>query len=271
MRVDIWRFLSSKIPVSVLILTAMATLICYVNVAESQEYVTDGLIGFWTMDKTDIQGNTVKDMSGEDNHGEIGGDPKIVKGKIDDALQFDGTDDFISIPDLGNEVAVSVDLWAIADQPFPNIRGLLSTFDPPQWKAGTVHFKFESNQIDILKNGGGRIQVAAIPDEWYHVGYTCDTEANELKLYVDGELINTVAAGVEPNNLTHLRIGSEHEGRYFPGILDEVRLYNRALTEEEMEQNFAVKSNSLAVNAAAKLAVTWGVLKSNGGNRNDSI
>lgn len=125
MRVDIWRFLSSKIPVSVLILTAMATLICYVNVAESQEYVTDGLIGFWTMDKTDIQGNTVKDMSGEDNHGEIGGDPEIVKGKIDDALQFDGTDDFISIPDLGNEVAVSVDLWAIANQPFANIRGLL--------------------------------------------------------------------------------------------------------------------------------------------------
>lgn len=231
MRVNIWRFLSSKTTVSVLILTAITTLVCCINAAESQEYVTDGLIGFWTMDKSDIQGNTAKDMSGEDNHGEIGGDPEIVQGKIDDALQFDGAAVFVSIPDLGNEVAVSVDLWAIADQPFANIRGLLSTFDPPQWKAGTVHFKFENNQIDILKNGGGRIQVPAVPDQWYHVGYTCDTDVNELKLYVDGELIDTVAAGVEPNNLTHLRIGSEHEGRYFPGILDEVRLYNRALTE----------------------------------------
>jgi len=188
----------------------------------------------------------------------------MVQGKISGStsLHFDGKDDFVSIPDLGNEPAVSVDLWAIADQPFANIRGLLSTFDPPQWKAGTVHFKFENNKIDILKNGGGRIQVPAVQDKWYHVGYTCDTKKNELKLYVDGKLINTVAAGAEPNNLTHLRIGSEHEGRFFLGIIDEVRLYNRALTEKEMKQNFAVTSNELAVNAVGKLTIIWGALKS---------
>lgn len=266
MKLNISRPIANRVPITLLILATIASLVCYTNnVAESQEYVADGLIGFWTMDKSDIQGNTVKDISGENNHGEIGGDPKAVQGKIEEALQFDGDGDFVSIPDLGNEVAVSVDLWAIAEQPFPDIRGLLSTFDPPQWKAGTVHFKFENNQIDILKNGGGRVQVAAVPNEWYHVGYTCDTEANELKLYVNGELMDTVNAGGEPNNLTHLRIGSEHDGRYFPGILDEVRLYNRALDEEEMEQNFAVKRNSLAINATNKLAATWGTIKNNGG------
>jgi hypothetical protein len=71
---------------------------------------------------------------------------------------------------------------------------------------------------------------------------------------------------VEPNNLTHLRIGSEHDGRYFPGILDEARLYNRALTEEEMKQNFAVERNSLAIHAASRLAATWGAIKGNGDN-----
>ena len=251
-----------KTIITTLVLTAIATVICSVKVAECQEYVTSGLIGFWTMDEEDIQGDTVKDVSGKNNHGKIGGDPQIVKGKIEAALDFDGKDDFVTIPDLGNEPAVSVDLWAYADEPFPNIRGLLSTFDPPQWKAGTTHFKFENNKIDILKNGGGRIQVPAEPNRWYHIGYTCDTEANELKLYVDGELIDTVAAGAEPNNLTHLRIGSEHEGRYFPGILDDVRLYNRALTEDEMKQNFEVVDNTITdVQSAGKLAVTWGALK----------
>jgi hypothetical protein len=230
-------------------------------VVEAQEYVIDGLIGFWTMDEKDIQGDTVKDISGENNHGKTGGDPEIVEGKIDEALHFDGEDDFVAIPDLGNEPAVSVDLWAIIEKPFPDIRGLLSTYDPPQWKAGSVHFKFENNNIDILKNGGGRIQIPAEPNRWYHVGYTCDTDKNELKLYVDGKLINTVAAGAEPNNLTHLRIGSEHEGRYFPGILDEARLYNRALTEKEMKQNFSVKNNEMAVNVVDKLTITWGKLK----------
>ena len=232
------------------------------SVAESQEYVTDGLIGFWTMDKEDVQGGTVKDVSGKNNHGEIGGDPEPVQGKIEESLDFDGKDDFVAIPDLGEEPAVSVDLWARIDESFAGvIKGLVSTFDPPQWKAGSVHFKFESGNIDILKNGGGRIQVPAEQDKWYHVGYTCDTKENELKLYVDGELIDTVAAGAEPNNLTSLRIGSEHEGRFFPGIIDEVRLYNRALTENEMKQNFEVKNNEMAVNAVGKLAVTWGALK----------
>jgi len=252
----------NKTIITALVLTAIATIVCYVYVAESQEYVTDGLIGFWTMDKEDIQGETVKDVSGQNNHGTIGGDPQIVNGQIEEALDFDGTDDFVAIPDLGNEPAVSVEIWARADEPFPNIRGLLSTFDPPQWKAGTVHFKFESNQIDILKSDGGRIQVPAEPNVWYHVGYTSDTENDELRLYVDGELIDTVAAGAEPNNLASLRIGSEHDGRYFPGILDEVRLYKRALTEEEMKQNFNVTNNSLTpVQPAGKLAVTWGALK----------
>jgi hypothetical protein len=251
----------SKTIITSLVITAIATVVCYVNIAESQEYVTDGLIGFWTMDKEDIQGDTVEDVSGNNNHGKIGGDPEIVKGKIEEALDFDGKDDFVSIPDLGNEPAVSVDLWARADEPFPNIRGLLSTFDPPQWKAGSVHFKFENNKIDILKNGGGRIQVPAVPNRWYHVGYTCDTEENELQLYVDGELIDTVAAGAEPNNLTHLRIGSEHEGRYFPGILDEARLYNRALTAKEMKQNFEAQNNDMAVNTEGKLTVVWSALK----------
>jgi len=246
--------------ITALVIAAIATVICYVNVAESQQYVTDGLIGFWTMDATDIQDGIVRDASGNGNDGTIGGDPQPIAGKIDEALDFDGTDDFVSIPDLGNEPAVSVDLWARADEPFPNIRGLLSTFGTDQWKAGTVHFKFENNQIDILKNGGGRIQVPAEPNVWYHIAYTCDINNDELKLYVDGGLIDTVAAGAEPNNLTHLGIGSEHEGRYFPGILDEVRLYNRALTEDEIRQNLAVTDNTTAVQPAGKLTVTWGIL-----------
>ena len=246
---------------SITVLLLAIAIICSVNVAESQQYVTDGLIGFWTMDAADTQGNVVRDVSGNGNHGNAGGGPEPIQGKIEQALHFDGEDDFVGLPDLGNEVAASVDLWAIADQPFPNIRGLLSTFDPPQWKQGSVHFKFENNQIDILKNGGGRIQTPAVPDQWYHIGYTCDTTTDELALYVDGSLIDTVAAGATPNNLTSLRIGSEHDGRYFPGILDEVRLYNRALTEDEMRQNVEATANDLPVNVAGKLATAWGSLR----------
>ena len=64
-----------------------------------------------------------------------------------------------------------------------------------------------------------------------------------------------------PINMTRLRIGSELKGRYFPGILDEVRIYDRALTVEEMQQNFEYKKNAQAVDVTGKLADTWGAMK----------
>lgn len=234
---------------------------CFSTNALSQDYVKDGLLGFWTMDREDMKGNVVNDISGNHNHGEASGGPEIVKGKIDESLHFDGVDDFVKIPDLGNEPEVSVEVWAIIEKPFPDIRGMVSTFDPPQWKAGSVHFKFETGNIDILKNDGERIQIPAEPNIWYHCAYTCNTKSNELKLFINGELKGKVKAGAEPNNLTHLRIGSEHEGRYFPGILDEVRIYKRALTDKEIEQNYRVKANSLAVNFLQKLSICWGKIK----------
>ena len=73
-----------KILTITLFLTVFVIVAFNAPVAESQdsEYVTDGLIGFWTMDKADIQGDTVKDVSGNDNHGKIGGDPKSIDGKL---------------------------------------------------------------------------------------------------------------------------------------------------------------------------------------------
>lgn len=231
----------------ILFLTIVTIAISCITSTECQQFVTNGLLGFWTMDRDDIGGNIVKDVSGNTNHGQASGNPKIVQGKIEEAFEFDGIDDFIKLPNFGEESSVSVEVWAIANKPFPDIRGLVSTFDPPQWKPGSVHFKFEANNIDILKNGGGRIQVPAEPNKWYHVTYTSDVKNNELKLYVNGELINKTVAGAELNNLTSLRIGSEHEGRYFSGILDEVHIYKRILSEKEISQNYKVTANSLAI------------------------
>jgi len=58
------------------------------------------------------------------------------------------------------------------------------------------------------------------------------------------------------------RIASEHNGRFLNGMIDEVRIYDRILTEKEVTQNFKIKSNKLAVDPADKVATTWGYLKS---------
>lgn len=238
----------------------------WVNASQGQEFVTKDLIGFWSLDKDTIKDKTVQDVFGT-NHGTISGDPKITQGKIGDALEFDGKDDYVQLPDMGNEPAVTVEAWTLAHSMPPQAHscciGIVSSAPDDQWKAGTVHFKFEAGQITVHKNDSDKVRFdGAVVDKWYHAVYTSDTKENKLKLYVNGDFIGEFTTGATPNNLTHIRIASEHEGRYLPGLVDEVRIYKRALSEDEIKKNFMATSNKTTVVASGKLTVTWGMIKS---------
>jgi hypothetical protein len=216
------------------------------------------------LDKKDIEGYTAKDVFGS-NHAEILGGPEAVKGKIGDALEFDGEDDYVQLPDMGSEPAVTVEAWTLAHSMPPEAHscciGIVSSAPADQWIAGTVHFKFEAGQITVHKNDSDKIRFAdAQVDEWYHAVYTVDTNENEFKFYVNGEFMGELTAGGTPNNLTHITIASEHDGRYLPGLVDEVRIYNRALSEDEIKRNYQVTTNT-PVEVAGKLSLTWGTIK----------
>jgi hypothetical protein len=254
----------TKLSVASLILVAIV-IGWYANEAICQDFVTDGLLGFWSLDANTVKGDVLKDVAGK-NDGTIVGSPKSVQGKIKEALEFNGTTDYVKLPDMGNEPEVTVEAWALAHSLPPAAHscciGIVSSAPEDQWKAGTVHFKFEAGLITIDNNTIKLTFSGASTNEWYHAAYTTSIKENEFKLYVNGELINEAAANPTPSNLTHIRIASEHEGRYLPGIVDEVRIYKRALSEDEIAKNFNAKTNSLAVvDAKDKLAITWGEIK----------
>ncbi len=233
--------------------------VCFMNAAEAQ-FATDGLIAMWTLDKADIDGDTVKDVSGNGNDAKIIGKLTSVDGVIDECLEFNRvSSSYVEIPALGAWEQVSIECWAYTVDLGHSYQGIVSTW---AWTAGKVHFKFESNQIQVGKNDGVKITFGAEIDTWYHIIYTTDTVANENKLYVDGELVAEGASGGTPENMDERRIGSEHDGRYLEGMIDEVRIYDRVLDEDEVAQNFEVKSNELAVEPAGKLATSWGKIKS---------
>jgi len=256
----------TKLSVASLILAAIV-IGWYANEAICQDFVTDGLLGFWSLDANTVKGDVLKDVAGK-NDGTIVGSPKSVQGKIKEALEFNGTTDYVKLPDMGNEPEVTVEAWALAHSLPPAAHscciGIVSSAPEDQWKAGTVHFKFEAGLITAHKNDPDKKLTfnGVVVDQWYHAAYTSNTTKNEFKLYVDGKLIGKDITGAVPNNLTHIRIASEHEGRYLPGIVDEVRIYKRALSEDEIAKNFNAKTNSLAVvDAKDKLAITWGEIK----------
>lgn len=232
------------------------------NVAMAKEYNTDGLIGFWSLDQDTIEDATARDVFG-DNHAEIIDHSGIVEARINESLELDGVDDYIQLPDMGAEAAVTIEAWVmvVGDAPIPGNIGIVSHSG---WAAGIIHFKInvEDPAIMVDKADGGNIRSQPIErDTWYHCVYTCDTAENKLKLYIDGEMVSEGTAGANPADLTSLRIGSEFDGRYFFGIIDEVRVYNRALSDDEVKQNYEVESSSVVFDPSSKLAFCWGQAK----------
>jgi len=248
-----------KNKVTLFSLSFIISVVLIVNVAWAQEFVTDGLIGFWTLDNDSINGNTARDVWG-DNHGEIIGNPKIVEGKINQALEFDGGDDLVQLPDMGSTKTVTIEVWGKAFS-FPQYAGLVSA---PTSDPGMVHFKLRDSRavsVDKRDNGNSLDSPPIEQDVWFHALYTCNTENDEIQLYVNGELIGTDISGATPVDLTGVMIGREKSDRYFNGILDEVRIYDRVLTEDEILQNYNVESNVMAVNPLEKSAICWSRIK----------
>ena len=100
--------------------------------------------------------------------------------------------------------------------------------------------------------------------QWHHAAITF--RASEfLRMYIDGELINESDAAATANlfdNNTPMRIGTDFDDdakRFFNGIIDEVAVFNRVLTEAEVQT--ALNGDILAVDANGKLATAWGGLK----------
>ncbi len=240
------------------ILSVLLTAIWYVNTVDAaKEFVTDGLVAMYTLNKADLKGDVVMDAFG-DNDAKLIGNLDFVEGQVGDALKFTAAaDNYVEIPALGEFDLASVECYAYLSG-LSNGQGIISTW---QWAAGKVHFKFTSDKIIVDKNDGGSVTSASEIDTWYHIIYTTNSAANELKLYVDGELVSESNAGATAENMNERRIGSEHNGRYLNGIIDNVRIYDRVLTAEEVMQNFGAKSDQLPVEPAEKLSTTWGALK----------
>ena len=243
---------------AICILGVVLTMFSYMNAADAQDFVIDGLVSIYTLNEADIEGKTVKDIFGGKD-AKIEGTLKSVEGATDgtgEALEFEG-DSYIEIPAMGSFDHVSIECYALEGQ-FGGIQGIVSTW---QWAPGKVHFKFEGNQIQVHKNDGVKIRLDAETDRWYHIIYTSNTKDNELKLYVDGELVDEGNAGTTPELMDERRIGSEHDGRFLIGMIDNVRIYDRILDEDEVAQNFESQSDQLPVEPAGKLSTTWGHLK----------
>jgi len=205
--------------------------------------VIDGVVGSWHFDEG--SGTTAYDSSGNDNDGSLTNmDPATawVDGKFDKALEFDGIDDYV---DCGNDPSLdlpgplSIEAWikwtidpSDTSDPWPTI---VNRNDDYGYRLAHTQ-NADYFEFGVIEGSEGRVQSLTSPTQgvWYHLVGTYDL--SKLRIYVNGEFENDAdRTGTISSNNAHVIIGDRSSlDRSFTGVIDEVRIYNRALTAEEI-------------------------------------
>ncbi|MDE0684470.1 MAG: LamG domain-containing protein [Candidatus Poribacteria bacterium] len=256
--------------------------------------VTDGLVSYWTFDQVHIINKTAKDVWG-DNNGAIRGNPKIVPGKIGEALAFDGASDLVNLTTLGDSGrwigTSSFEAW-IKTTNKKDWMTLLNTHgdECPNWgielnginirnkfeiNEGTLHYYFNFEGWRGCVGDGSTMRADIFDGEWHHIVYTIDYTIHESGgsgkriIYIDGVSSSTsnhgfgekraLAPFTAPVHLGARKFPGKAHG-HFMGMIDEVRFYDRPLTADEVIQNFQ-STEPYNVAPKGKLSTLWATLK----------
>jgi hypothetical protein len=210
--------------------------------------ITDGLVGHWTFDGPDMSGNKAYDQTSNDNDGTLTGGPTRTIGKIGQALDFDGVDDYVTstITGGGTTNTVTISLWFYADSAVAAYDGLFETRLGGGEFRGILVGGASGNPITFSWVGTSPQYDAATgltftTGRWYFVTLVISADDTNIYLYDDTGTLKTytdTADNLVKDINTTWDIGRDPIGgtRYWPGKLDEVRIYNRALSAEEVRE-----------------------------------
>ena len=193
----------------------------------------DGLVAHWRLD--DGAGATAMDSAGT-NNGTLHGNPGWTGGRIGGALSLDGDGDYVSLSPVGalagNNVTVS--MWINMSELGGAWNSILTQSDSIgdgyylyTW-SGAPAFSVVSESGDALASSSENIDW----NEWYQLAATND--GSNLRLYVDGVLKGSGSSAGKTGVSDNAYIGYDYaSSTYHSGLIDDVRIYNRALSESE--------------------------------------
>jgi len=202
----------------------------------------DGLVAAYGFEEA--SGKTIQDASGKGNTGTIKEAVRITAGRYGKALKFDGVNDWITVNDsasLDLSAGMTLEAWV-----YPKSLGGWNNIILKE-ASGSLRYGLYANSdtngpSSYINNGSDRD--ASDParlalNQWTHLAGTYDGKVH--RLYLNGvEVANSAQSGLIQQSSGVLRIGGNSVwGEYFKGYIDEVRIYNRALTASEVNVNLA--------------------------------
>ncbi|HUU20108.1 MAG TPA: LamG-like jellyroll fold domain-containing protein [Sedimentisphaerales bacterium] len=198
------------------------------------------LIAHWELDE--IEGGIAYDSVG-DNDGTLNGEPvwQPTSGKVGGALEFDGTDDYVSTPFIldPSKGSLSAFAWIKGGSPGQVIISQRDTTVGSSTQLGSAWLWADSSYGRLITRlmhppFDPLVSESVITDgQWHHVGLVYDFDGLYRYLYVDGVEVakdTNVVGGVGSDG--GLYFGADKAldaGSFFSGLIDDVRIYNRAV------------------------------------------
>ena len=199
------------------------------------------LVGYWKFDEG--TGMTAVDSSGYGNDGTLKGPPEWAVGQLGEALDFDGSSDYVEVPhnpSLSITEAITIAAWTYMST---GASGEMAIVSKGGWAANNLPYELTMEAGSIIYwqfyDDAGRDTCSPDSppvDEWHHITGTYD--GTLFKCYIDGELADEWAyTGTMPENELSVMIGRRTTGGcQFNGLIDEVMIYNHALSDDQVPQ-----------------------------------
>jgi hypothetical protein len=208
------------------------------------------LVGWWRFEET--AGSTAADSSGHKHDGTLQGgiafDKNSVPGKTGNALRFDAKDAVVEIKDYKGIAGTrprTVAAWIKTASP----QGEIVAWGKQDF-GQMFTFGYIRGRVGVTPSGGYLYMNAATQDDkWHHVAVVVQKAElpnlhDDVKLYLDGAIAEIHDIGLL--DLWPIQTGQDlpvRIGRGFKGLMDDLRIYDRVLSDEEINALFKLQTD----------------------------
>jgi hypothetical protein len=222
------------------LLPALVLIVALIPADAGRTAVAPGLVAAYSFDEG--AGTIANDVSGSGNRGTVSGASWVTSGRYGGALSFDGTNDSVLVPNAASlqlTTGMTLSAWVNPS----SVAGRWRTVVFKERPGGMTYALYANNRANrptgqIFSGGAERDAVgtaAVAANAWTHLATTYD--GSTLRLYANGVQAATLAySGAIVSSTGSLRIGGNAIwGEWFAGRIDDVRIYNRALSQTEVQ------------------------------------
>jgi uncharacterized protein (TIGR02145 family) len=216
---------------------------------KTQDWMSNGLVGYWKMDEATGSGSILADASGNGNDataklyggGNTATDSAHLAGKYGNGFSFDGGDDYINVgtsDTLNPTSAYSISMWAKLNTVSPQYQVMIARNSGSNQGYEVVanyakaYVRLNSSTTFVTTND------FFTADQWVFVTYTFSDNEDKVRVYQNGSLFQEWSTTEQAYNASGMTtaIGRWGGGNnyYTKGFIDEVRMYNRALSAKEV-------------------------------------